>query len=79
MASADEIHKTLEALKNKKARLEGQRDQIIQECKSLGFDNPAELKAEIEKLEAFLAEKEPEYVAAYAAFTEQYGSVLATL
>lgn len=76
MATAEELHKKLEAIKQQRARLEGQRDQTVQELKSLGFETPAAVKAELDSIEEFLKTAEPAYESAYAKFVEDFGTQL---
>jgi hypothetical protein len=79
VATAEELHKKLDAIKQQRARLEGKREQAIKELSDLGFNTPAEVKEELDRLNTFLADAEPAYVAAYEKFTQDYGHLLAGL
>lgn len=54
-----EITKRLEQAKAAKARLEGQRDRLEAELKSLGHESIESAQVELKRLEEYINEQEP--------------------
>ena len=54
-----EITKRLEQAKAAKARLEGQRDHLEAELKSLGHESIESAQVELKRLEEYINEQEP--------------------
>lgn len=75
MDSAEIIRK-LEAAKQAKARLEGQRDRLEAELKALGHETIQSAKDEIERLEQNVARLKPDLESRYSKFLADHGDSL---
>lgn len=74
-----EIAKKLEQAKAAKARLEGQRDRLEAELKSLGHESIESAKAELEKLEKYIHENEPKLKQRLDKFLTDHADAIATI
>lgn len=72
-----EISRKLEQAKQAKARLEGQRDSLEQNLKALGHDNIASAQEELERLQKYASETDPDLQRRIADFMAKHGDTLA--
>ena len=76
---AKQLQSTLEKAKTQRAKLSGQREQLIRSLKDLGHDSPESVQREIDELEEFIRTTEPSITEQYDAFIREYGDIIQTL
>lgn len=72
-----EITRKLEQAKQAKARLEGQKDSLEQNLKALGHDTIQSAQEELERLQKYVSETDPDLQRRVADFMEKHGVTLA--
>lgn len=72
-----EITRKLEQAKQAKARLEGQRDSLEQNLKALGHDTIQSAQEELEGLQKYVSENEPDLQSRIEQFLAKHGDTLA--
>jgi septal ring factor EnvC (AmiA/AmiB activator) len=74
-----EIAKKLDQAKQAKARLEGQRDRLEADLKSLGFDTLEAAQLELENVKKYISENEPILKKRVEDFLSAHSDALATI
>jgi chaperonin cofactor prefoldin len=74
-----DILKKLEQAKEHKARLEGQKDQLMAALKALGHDTVESARKELDELDEYIKTTEPTYTEQYEQFLNDYGDTLAAI